>query len=90
MNRIIGQRDKRSVLQKKTHHGTRLLDLSDDLILIILAHFNLRELAVLHMVNQRFNRLLSCPDPSLRPYGSVGLLVDKDRKGCLPPSQIDR
>ncbi|BDA44543.1 hypothetical protein COCOBI_06-0190 [Coccomyxa sp. Obi] len=42
------------------------------------------------MVSQRFNRLLSRPDPSLRPYGSVTFQVDKDRKGELPPSLIDK
>ena len=68
----------------------RLLDFPDDLITSILAHLTLRELAAMHMVNQKFNRLLSRPDPSLRPYGSVELLVDKNGKGSLPASQIVR
>ncbi|CAL8460902.1 g433 [Coccomyxa elongata] len=42
------------------------------------------------MVNQRFNRLLSRPDPILKPYGSVEISVDVDREGSLPPSLIDR
>ena len=90
MNKYKGQRAKGSVLQKETHLGTWLLDLPDDLITSILAHLNLRELAAMHMVSQRFNRLLSRPDPILRPYGSVEVLVDKDRKGSLPTSQVDR
>ncbi|BDA42034.1 hypothetical protein COCOBI_02-8350 [Coccomyxa sp. Obi] len=42
------------------------------------------------MVSQRFNRLLSWPDPSQRLQGSVTVNVDRDRKGSLPPSLIDR
>ncbi|BDA42031.1 hypothetical protein COCOBI_02-8320 [Coccomyxa sp. Obi] len=44
------------------------------------------------MVNQRFNRLLSWPDPSLRPYGSVSIVVDDDddQEGSLPPSLIEK
>jgi hypothetical protein len=53
-----------------------LSDLSDDLMLCILKRLDFSQLAALHVVNSRFNRLLSRPDPSIRVFGSPAISVD--------------
>ncbi len=90
MERYNGSRTRGSVLHCTVHRETATLDLPDELITIILAHLNLKQLAAMHMVSQRFNRLLSLPDPSLRLYGSVTFNVGRHYKGSLPPSLIER
>ena len=81
----------RGSLQNRAHLATSLLDLSDDFIQTnIFAHLSFEELAAMHMVCQRFNQLLSFPDPNLRLYGSVTFNVDMEAKGSLPPWLIGR